>query len=200
MFVFISFPSLLAKVISGNDYNHISSNKLEKIEVKDKKLSDTEIVKYFNSNIEDLNIDLLEMKISKRITKLTLTSSYQKVMNFLMIISNNFKIEQFEIVDKENQLIVSISVNTSIFFISKNNYIINQELEDPFFIKSLEKNKTLQPIIVSAILDLEILVNNKWYKEGDRISHYQVVKIQKDKVLFKDTVHNKNVMKSVRYE
>lgn len=93
--IFIAYKNFVISLnISDNNNLHISKP-LNEFVSHSKRISDVELLTYFNNNVEKLNIDLEEMNISAKMTTVKIIGTYQDLMNFLMIISSNFKVIQF---------------------------------------------------------------------------------------------------------
>lgn len=50
---------------------------------------------------------------------------------------------------------------------------------------------TLKPLKLSAIMNQNALINQKWYKLNDKIRDYKLIKIEKNHIILKDR-YNKN--------
>lgn len=162
-----------------------------------KKLSDLELLSYFNKTTQ---IIINEIKISQNTIEIKMIGDFKNIMNILNNISHDFKMIQFEIKKVDNYIDASIRLERKFFNSEKHSSKKRKEIENPFILSKVKKNYKESKIIISAIVGLEVLVNNHWYKKGDKIKEYLVLLIDNNEVLFLNTKTKKKFLKSILYE
>ena len=172
----------------------------KEVVAKKEKLSDVELLKYFNKNIELFNITLQEINISQKRTTLKAIGRYSPIINFLRVLSHNFKIEQFSIENNVGKVFISLELNTSRFFKSGQKNLISKKFVNPFLYEIADKTKKSSPFIINAIIDTEVLINNRWYKKDEIINNYKILEIKKDALILMDLEHNSKIFRSVSDE
>lgn len=165
-----------------------------------KKLSDLNLLTYFNDNARDAKIEIKDTKISTNSIELKMIGAFRNIMIILNQISHNFNIKQFEMQKMDNTIDLSIQLERETFHIVQHSEFRNENIFNPFILKRANTKYKASTIVVSAIVDLEVFVNNTWYKKGDRIKEYLILLIQKNEVLFLNTKTKKKIIKSIIYE
>lgn len=165
-----------------------------------KKLSDLEILTYFNDKSKDESINIMETNILQNSIEIKMIGPFQNIMDILNEISNNFKIKQFEINKIDNKIDVSMKLDREMHTIMENNKLKKERIPNPFIREEVKNKYKASRIMLSAIVNLEILVNNTWYKTGDYIKEYLVLSIEKNKVIFLNTKINKKIVKRISDE
>ena len=165
-----------------------------------KKLSDLELLTYFNNKSQTNKVEIIETKILQNSIEIKMIGVFKNIMNLLTVISHNFKIKQFEINKLDNQIEVSMRLAKQMYPNMKGSKLEIEEILNPFIPEKRENKYTSSIIILSAIVNLEILVNNNWYKKGDRIKEYLVLLIKKNEVLFFNTKTKKTIVKRISFE
>jgi len=150
------------------------------------KLSDVELLNYFNKYSQKHSIYLKETKLNMKTIDIKMEGALSDMIHFLFVVLHNFKLEQLEISKEKETIFISVIFNTELFYdkIITNNTI--QSLSNPFnFIKS-ENDISSTSIEVCAIINDEALINNKWYKKDDMIGDYQLTEINKNTISLKN--------------
>ncbi len=167
---------------------------------KIKRLTDLELLTYFNDTSKEKKISITEIKILKNAIQIESIGVFKNIIAFLNKTSRNFKIKRFEMNTLNNKIHLSIGLERDSFHISQLSRLFEEKLLNPFVINSANNKRRSSTIIISAIMDSEVLIDNTWYKQGDRLKQYLVLSIKKDKVVFVDTKTNKKIIKSINYE
>lgn len=165
-----------------------------------KRLTDLELHTYFNDNSKENKIDIKEMKILKNTIEIQIIGDFKNIMNFLNQASDNFTVKQFEIKKSNNKIDLSLQLKRESFYISQRSDLQTKQLVNPFILKRYKKNDKVSKIVISAIIDSEVLINNSWYKQDDRINEYLILSITKNKVILVDIKTKKKVIKSINHE
>lgn len=177
------FPLILLLLISYQFYdNKNNSNKVIKIktDITNIKMKDSyiAILKQIEKFSADNNININFIKRVDNNVVLKLSSNLKNLFIFLDFIErfNNFsKIEALDLIG--NRLDLEISFKK---FYQKN-------LFSKPTIKSIKKSEEKE-FILKAIIDDEVLINDKWIKKDQFLSGYKLIKILNDKVC----LENKN--------
>lgn len=191
-FLKLIYPNIAQKTVINRDN---TNNKIES-----KRLSDLELVTYINRNTKDFQIFLEEIKISQNVCDIKLRGDYLEIINFLLKVSQNLKIIQFDMQKIDNTIVVFLRLGKKKFFSLHQEYSRIEKLGNPFYYEKMKKVIPPPSIKISAIVDFEILVNNKWYVKGDMINQYKVLKIRKNKVDLLNTINNNKITQSINYE
>ena len=163
-----------------------------------KKLSDLELITYFNDNVKS---EIKETKILQNTIEIKMIGTFKNMMNFLNIVSYNFKIKEFEIKKSNQEIDLSIRLEREVFHMYEANNVKKEKIVNPFTITKtkIKVHKPLK-IKVNAIVGAEVLVNDTWHKKGDRIKEYLIKSIKKNVVVFIDIKTKKQIIKSLNYE
>lgn len=173
-----------------------SSNK------KIKKYTDIELLTYFTQLSKKYNIIIDEVKIFDNSIEIRTEETYQNIMTFLSIVSKNFNIKNFEIKKEQKKLKFFIRLDKSMLFPVLQNSKIQKDIKNPFIKNSTEISEEIPNVILSAIINDEVLIDNFWYKKGDKIYDYKIDSILgiKNKVIFVNVKTDKKITKSINYE
>lgn len=139
-------------------------------------------IKISNIKLKDQNIDIqIISNLDESITLLGYLESY----------SGYLKIKNYNVVYDENtnKLITNISASKSnlyfMYYDSKSNYV-----DDTVFFKNINKLKEKEPInenlVLKAIVDDRVLINNTWYTRSDYVGSSQIVLVKDDYIKLKD--------------
>jgi len=164
-----------------------------------KKLTDSEFLVYVNTNIQKYQIFLREIKITQNTIDIKVDGSFNNVINFLSNVSQNFSINQFEISKKDDSIHLTLRLSKK-FSISKTEYKELEKIANPFVSTEVSHASTQSNIKIDAIIDLEILVNNNWYKKDDMINEFKIIEVKKTTVLLYNTIKHINVIQGINYE
>jgi len=165
-----------------------------------KKLSDFDLLTYFNNKSKDQKIEIIETKILESSIEIKMIGAFENIMNILNDTSTNFKVKKFEIKKVENKIDLLIQLDRQMYTFIQNGKLKKEKIFNPFLIERVQNEYIESKIILSAIVNLEILVNNNWYKKGDRIKEYLVLFVKKNEVLFLNTKTKKKIVKRIIYE
>jgi len=165
-----------------------------------KKLSDFDLLTYFNDKSKDVSVEIIETKILENAIEIKMIGAFQNIMNILNETSTTFKVKQFEMKKVDNKIDLSIRLDRQMYTFMQNGKLKKEKIFNPFLIERENKEYEASKIILSAIVNLEILVNNNWYKKGDRIKEYLVLFVKKNEVLFLNTKTKKKILKRIIYE
>jgi len=165
-----------------------------------KKLSDFDLLTYFNNKSKDRKIEIIETKILESSIEIKMIGAFENIMNILSDTSTNFKVKKFEIKKVENKIDLLIQLDRQMYTFIQNGKLKKEKIFNPFLIERAQNEYIESKIILSAIVNLEILVNNNWYKKGDRIKEYLVLFVKKNEVLFLNTKTKKKIVKRIIYE
>lgn len=203
--MFCSFVYIFYKDVLGMLYKKPQTQIVDKKQVLSnvlytQKLSDVESMDYFNKNIQKYNVFLEEIKMSQNLIDIKVDGHFHNIINFLLEVSQYFIINQFEMSKKDNKINIALRLDREIAYIEKRKYPMTRQIKNPFILKKIENISKSSLIQITAIVDLEILVNNIWYKKFDMINEFKIIEIRKYDVLLFDTLKNKKLIKSVHYE
>jgi len=198
--IFIFYKELSMLIYPNKVYTPLVINIQKNNQHHIEKLSDLELLTYFNDKARDEKIEIVETNILQNSIEIKMIGAFKDIMNILNEISNNFKIKQFEIKKVINKIDVSIRLDREMYTIVRNSTLKKEKIFNPFIIKRAKKKYKASKIIVSAIVNFEILVNNNWYTKGDRIKEYLVLLIKKNEVFFLNTITKKKIVKRIIYE
>jgi hypothetical protein len=166
---------------------------------KIKKLSDLEMIEYFNINAKKYKLYSTGLKISQNTIDFKGKGTFINTMTFLNKVEKNFILKRFDI-KYSDDIEVTLIISKEYLSDSISKVEMLPKLSNPFVLKKEIQSSFPKSIDITAIMDFEILVDNNWYKKDDMISQYKVLSIYKDKVILLDTQSNENVTKSISYE
>jgi len=164
-----------------------------------KKLTDSESLVYINKNIQKYQIFLREIKITQNTIDIKVDGSFNNVINFLSNVSQNFTINQFEISKKDDSIHLTLRLSKK-FSMSKTEYKELEKIANPFVSREVSQASILSNLKIDAIIGLEILVNNNWYKKDDMINEFKIIEVRKTTVLLYNTIKHINIIKGINYE
>lgn len=172
----------------------VQKNDLQKARI----LSDIELIAYFNKQKQE-NVKITKIEITKDFIDIKIQSNFENIIDFLHKIEKNFIVKHFEL-KSDDFLACSIRVDKKFYL----NFlkIGNKEkkkgiLFNPFIMENRKNIVSAKDFNIDAIVDLEILINGKWYKKDDKIDQYKVLSISKNKVILLNTQLNKKVIKNI---
>lgn len=173
------FPLVLLFVTSYFLYEKEIINKpvvFSNIDVKKIKMKDSfvDILKQIESYSSSNNLILESIKRSETSIELEVFSTFEKLKEFLVFIEgfNNFSKIEYMQLSKDR---LSIEISFKKFYQKKPYKIITQKKESPI-IKDLK---------IKAIIDNEVLIENRWLKADDKYAGFRIVSIMPKSIVVK---------------
>ena len=172
----------------------LSSNNFDLTNIKDYivKKDTFSIVKLFEKKAKSLNINLDNINIQKQKLTVSFSANYITMIKLLRYLELHFKIDNLDI----NQNKVNFDVKTTLdikYHFNQSSFIKNGDILNPYIKYHIKKYTNLKikkrtPIYITAILDGEVLIKNRWYKTGDIITHYnyKIIKISDNFIVVRD--------------
>jgi hypothetical protein len=142
---------------------------------KKEKINQVNILKIFELLSENLKINIQTYKFDKQNMDIKFQAKYKNAMNFLELLEKMAYINTLNMYYTKSILHVELSLDIKV---SKNIDLSNITFEKNIanaFILSKEKNTT--KIISKAIIGDNLILNDRWYKVGDRYKQYIIKKI-----------------------
>jgi len=167
---------------------------------KPKKLTHIELITYMNDTSKHYGVLLLESIISQNSIKIQARGKFKNIVNFMGNIEENFQIKKFEIKRFDTKIDVSVTLSTKVFFTHETKHIDTAQVANPFYVTSYmnKKNKKKEKnLVVSAIVEKEILINNEWYKIDDIVEGYKIIEMKNNQVTFVDIKTDKKIIKGI---
>ena len=165
---------------------------------ENKKIKQINILKIFELLSQNLNIKIQSFKFDQNILKINFNAKFKNCINFINVIEKmaaiNSCIFEYEKSILYVDLILDIKKSKNIDI---RNIGFEQNIANPFiFTKDKDKNA----IISRAIIGEYLILNNKWYKVGDKYKKYIIKKIAinyielqyKDKIIKMEIFDDKN--------
>jgi hypothetical protein len=184
IFIIYNIPQNISKNIntklSNNSFYDIQLNKL-KTKLKD--INSIDILKDIQTFSNTLNISILDINIENRYFYMKLEGGFISMIKFLDYSENYKQISKIEDIsinmfdDNNMSLDMRLSFANVLRTNKYENININYSI-NPFIINPNE-NKKLR---INAILNNEVLINTKWYKQGDIISNHKIIKINRHNI------------------
>lgn len=171
-----------------------SSNKI--ISKKIQQISSNKVLELVQKKLIELHIQEDALTIQGKNILLEFRTSYNKSFKLLQFLENHFKVVDLNINAKESFLKIKVIVDIQNTFDIQQTNSINDKLQDPFYYqnikqKKIETTKTdnfiIPQIKIDAILGNEVLVSGVWYQLHDSIEENKIIKIEKERVLFKNS-------------
>ena len=154
-------------------------------------IDNIQAIKYIEDVASQFEINIVTLKINKRLFKIKINGSYQNSMNFIYNLEYSMKIKSLKIIKTLDGIILT----EGIFVIKRiaNNSLYNLEkIPNPFNkIKSYIKNSTLR---LTAIIGRNICINGKWYQKNSIIGKYKI------KTIHSNYVELENNNKTIKLE
>lgn len=175
-----------------------SSNKL--ISKKIQQISSNKALELVQQKLIESHIQEDSLTIQGKNLLLEFQSSYNKSFRFLQFLENHFSIEYLNIDAQKSFLKIKVILNIKNIFDIQQSKFINGKLGNPFYFKSTRQNKIekiktdnfiVPQIQIDAILDNEILIDGVWYGLNDSIKDNKIIKIEQERVIFKNLLHKK---------
>ncbi len=145
------------------------------------KIDDISIIKYIDKYSNKFNVMILDTKFSNKLVSVKLTGKYQDILNFILTIEENIQIKKLILLKSDKNIIchfegkvIDIKENTILQY--------DNNIPNPFTDIKYRINSNNLNLALTAILGDEVCINNKWYKEGQTIKKYKIIKIYLDYV------------------
>jgi len=166
------------------------------------RMDDISLMNYIDTLSREKNTTILESKILKKSMYIKIEANHSEIMKFLTTIENHFVINSFELIEENEQTILSIMIDTNYFYTSS---MIKKSIKNPnpFLQNKLKKQKVNTVDIklkITAIISNEVLIDGIWYKERDSVGNFTILSILKDKVQFKNLITKQLVTEKVSYD
>ena len=166
------------------------------------RMDDISLMNYIDTLSREKNTTILESKILKKSMYIKIEANHSEIMKFLTTIENHFVINSFELIEENEQTILSIMIDTNYFYTSS---MIKKSIKNPnpFLQNKLKKQKVNTVDIklkITAIISNEVLIDGIWYKERDSVGNFTILSILKDKVQFKNLITKQIVTEKVSYD
>lgn len=171
------------------------------LKIQEKRVSNLEVYRYLNSIVKKHHIDLVETKITQNSMKIDLRGEFDDIISLMQQYEENFIIDSYEMEQiLDNRIFLSLRVNIEKFYEDKNRKKNDIKAINPYIVEveTIAKNRTApqfktkfinnkdEDIIIRAILNSEVLIDEKWYALGDIYEHFKVKEIRKRSVVFVD--------------
>lgn len=169
---------------------------------KEKKSSDLELLTYFSKISKKYNIIIDEVKILDNSIQIRTEEKYQNIIVFLNIINQKFHIRNFEIKKEKNTIYFFISLDKSMLLSTKEISKPQKDIKNPFIKRSVNSFVKTPDIILRAIINDEVLIDDQWYKTGDEIYDYKIDSILRvqNKVVFVNTSTEEKITERINYD
>lgn len=193
------FTYIKPQSLSTNTHTKIKAKKSVNAYIK---IDDISLMNYIDTLSREKNTTILESKILKKSMYVKTEANHSEIMKFLTTIENHFVINSFELIEENEQTILSIMIDTNYFYKSQ---MIKKSVSNPnpFFQNKLKKQKVNTVDIqlnITAIISNEVLIDGIWYKEEDSVGNFKILSILSDKVQFKNLITKQIVIKKVSYD
>jgi len=169
---------------------------------KENKPSDLELLTYFTQLSQKYNMSIDEVKILDNSIAIQTKDTYQNIMTFLSIVNQKFRIRNFEIKKEKNSMYFFISLDKSILLSRKDTITLPKDIKNPFIKRSVKEVQKVREIILNVIVNDEVLIDDAWYKKGDKIYDYKIDTILggENKVIFTNLKTEEKIIKRVNHE
>ncbi len=151
---------------------------------------------------KDINsiIKIIETESLKREVIITLTNidknsieikfngKFKNVINLLNYFENHFIINGFTLNKQSSQISSTVTLSTKYMYNPSRKTSDLENLANPF-VNIIKKTKLLiksKPLIISAIVNDEVIIQNIWYKRDDIITNQKIIGIDLNQVKFLD--------------
>lgn len=126
---------------------------------------------------------------------LLITSSSLLISTSILATELSWVDEQIEAIKPPRKSVHIKSIKNPFIFLEKNGYVKPEPKEEvsKTIISSTDANGTVTTIVkkkklvyvLSAIMNSSVLINDQWYKKGDKVHQYTIVNISKENVTLK---------------
>jgi hypothetical protein len=128
------------------------------------------------------------------------SGNFNDIVSFLDFVRLQFDITTLKIYSKDSIVYLEIKFNKVLISnnINRNNTI--KKISNPFIYHQNKKNISKQPqpihqkLKLNAIINNEVIINNKWYKQNDKIYNFVLIKIQQNYVILQDQKTKKQII------
>ena len=142
----------------------------------------------------------MDTQVLKNSIELKFEGNFHNIMNTLKEFQNKFIIKKFEIQKENNIIYANVVLNTTYMFNDKSNQVIYNKFNNPFIKQAKKKMQVPKDIKITAIIDKEVLINEKWYKKDDTISIYNIINITNKHIVLFNNLTKTTMNKEVNYE
>lgn len=193
-----------------NNTNRVKNDRIDKI-------SDNELLQFIFKSSDRYNLFVNEYEIYKNHIEVKLDGPFEPLIKILLYFQEHLNITSFELQENQennNDIILDLVIKKDYFYNSyKSSEIVQNKIEalqiiSPFqnksqnedTLKKQESGVKLEELKLSAIIKDEVLIDGKWYKQGDSINQNKILKIDKNTITIYDAIKGKNLIKGITYE
>jgi hypothetical protein len=162
------------------------------------------VLQYVQNRLVILDINNFSLIVQNQQLSLEFQTEYKKCMEFISILEKHFKIISLSIYPKKSFLKVQMVLDTRNIYNKNDLKRKSIEFFNPFYfqkeipkmIEKQEKSFTVPTFQIDGVLADEVLVNQQWYQLGESVQNNQIIKIEQDRVLFKNKMTQKTFYKN----
>ncbi len=171
---------------------------------KEKSLKLFDFMFNLEEEIKNKNLNLKNIKITPKKVILQIEDDFLKslkIIDFIEKFSSKVVVKKlsFKVLnDNKIDLYIEIELNKKDIFYKKlrpkevkNKVLYQKKVENNLKIPLLKDEK--EAIKIEAIIDNSVLVNNKWYKIGEKINGKKVISINRDFIELENNNHKTNI-------
>ena len=174
-----------------------SINKVQNLKSKVTQKNSTYLFKLIEQKSETLDCFIYDIKIQEQTMKLSIKGKLNNIINFLNYLQNHFIIQQFELIYEKNTLFSTITLDTLYFYNPHKIYNKITNIPNPFINISKNYNIKIEKIDailkIDAIVDSNIFINNKWYKQNDIVDGKKILSVELNRVELIDIKTSKKI-------
>ena len=173
-------PILIVLVYFINVPNKsIYNNTKNKVQHKKSK-NQLEIIEYFEKIVKTNKLILNSISFNNS-TDIRVNGNVNSIVKFINITNVEYKILSYTISLKNKKIYLDIKYDKNKVVYIKQKKINKYDLKNPF----IKERKTKKKLSL-AIIGQNVLINDKWYKQGDMYKNKRIIKIYKNKIELRD--------------
>jgi len=163
------------------------------------------LLKLLIDKSNNYNIFIVSSKNQKNKISLNIKGKFIDTINYINFIKTHFILDSLSFKYDKDILYSDITLDTKYFYNSDKKIYKLENIVNPFVNIKRYKNKIVdtsdnKKLKLNAIIDTNVLINQKWYKLYDKIKNYKIIKIGQNKVELKDLKTNKILILRVNHE
>lgn len=171
LIVLVYFINIPNKSIYNNTKNKVQHKKSK---------NQLEIIEYFEKIVKTNKLILNSISFNNS-TDIRVNGNVNSIVKFINITNVEYKILSYTISLKNKKIYLDIKYDKNKVVYIKQKKINKYDLKNPF----IKERKTKKKLSL-AIIGQNVLINDKWYKQGDMYKNKRIIKIYKNKIELRD--------------
>ncbi|MEA3512842.1 MAG: hypothetical protein U9R37_04520 [Campylobacterota bacterium] len=172
----LDFKYIENKVVNSKDIE--TKDKISEIKNKFSKKDKLFILKKIENQAISFDVIVDNIKFKENCTSLSLKGKYLNVVNLVQYYDIYFIIKSLQFEYKDKELICKVKLDTKYIYNDENIYTYDKNIPNPFVYNTKStKEKKNNKLVINAILNNKVLIDNNWYAKDDIVNKQKIIKI-----------------------